>query len=109
MSAKLTQVDFESGDEFELFPRFGKEELADRFGTLKGELLDGLLNHTETISLHERFERAANEAAGLAWTTEYPLLVYPGLFEELSRRERLRESRQQQIKAQTETLMDCAV
>ena len=105
MSARFTSLDFEYGDQFELEPRFERQELEDRFAGLKDELLGGLLDETQTLDLHPRFKQAANEAAGLAWTTEYPLLVFPTLFDELARRERARQNRQQQILAQTEHLM----
>ena len=105
MSARFTSLDFEYGDEFELEPRYERQELEDRFAGLKDELLGSLLGETQTLDLHPRFKQAANEAAGLAWTTEYPLLVFPALFDELARRERARQNRQQQILAQTEHLM----
>jgi hypothetical protein len=105
MSARFTSLDFESGDQFELEPKFERQELETRFAGLKDELLGSLLEDTQTLDLHPRFKQAANEAAGVAWTTEYPLLVFPTLFEEFARRERARQSRQQQILAQTEHLM----
>lgn len=105
MSARLTRFDFDTGDEFELKPRVERQELESRFNGLKDELLEELLSETETIGLEPRFRHAANEAAGLAWTTEFPLLVFPGLFDELAKRERARQARQQQIRARTETLI----
>ena len=105
MSARLTRFDFDEGDQFELPPRFERRELETRFTSLKEDLLAGLLDETETIDLHSRFKQAANEAAGLAWTTEFPLLVFPTLFEEFARRERTRQSRQRQILAKTEHLL----
>ena len=67
-------------------------------------MLNELLEETETLDLHPRFKQAANEAAGLAWMTEFPLLVYPELFEEIAKRERARQNRQRQILAQTDHL-----
>lgn len=109
MSATLTNFDFDSGDSFELFPTIERGVLEGHFAQLREELLDNLLADTDTLSLQPRFEFAANEAAALAWTTEYPLLVFPALLDEFARRERLRESRQQQIRARSEKLMECAV
>ena len=105
MSARLTSFDFDQGDEFDLHPRFERQELEARFAELKEELLSGALDQTETLELQPRFKQAANEAAGLAWATEFPLLVFPALFEELARRERTRLTRQQQILAKTEHLL----
>lgn len=105
MSARLTRFDFDEGDEFELPPRFERQELETRFAGLKEDLLEELLDETETLELHPRFKQAANEAAGIAWTTEFPLLVFPALFDELARRERSRQNRQQQIRARSEHLI----
>ena len=104
MSARLTRFDFDQGDAFELPPRFERREVETRFAELKEELLNELLEETETIELHPRFKQAANEAAGLAWMTEFPLLVFPALFDEIAKRERARQHRQRQILAQTEHL-----
>jgi hypothetical protein len=104
MSARLTRFDFDQGDAFELPPRFERRELESRFADLKEELLNELLEETETLDLHPRFKQAANEAAGLAWMTEFPLLVYPALFEEIAKRERARQQRQRQILAKTDHL-----
>ena len=105
MSARLTRFDFDEGNQFELPPRFEKEELEGRFSGLKEELLAEVLGATETLDLHPRLKHAANEAAGLAWMTEFPLLVFPALFDELTKRERARQSRQRQIRAKTEILV----
>jgi hypothetical protein len=105
MSAKLTRFDFDEGDEFELPPRFERQELETHFNGLKEELLGELLEETDTLDLHPRFKQAANEAAGIAWTTEFPLLVFPALFDELAKRERTRQNRQRQILAKTEHLI----
>jgi hypothetical protein len=109
MSATLTNFDFDPGDGFELFPTIERGVLESHFAELKDELLETLLSDTETLSLQPRLEFAANEAAALAWTTEYPLLVFPALLDEFARRERVRDNRQQQIRARSEKLMECAV
>ena len=105
MSAKLTRFDFDEGDQFDLPPRFERQELENRFAGLKDDLLGEVLEETETLELHPRLNLVANEAAGLAWMTEFPLLVFPGLFDELAKRERTRQSRQRQIHAKTEALI----
>lgn len=109
MNRALTNFDFEAGDAFDLFPTIERGVLENQFANLKDDLLGNLLEETNTVSLQPRLELAANEAAALAWTTEYPLLVFPALLDELARRERLREDRQQKIRARSEKLMACAV
>jgi hypothetical protein len=52
---------------------------------------------------------AANEAAGLAWFTPFPLLFFPALFEEKVTAAQARECRQRKIRARTETLIEQAV
>lgn len=52
------------------------------FERLKNRLLTEILLATGRPELNAAIRRAANEAAALAWVTFYPLLVFPGLFEE---------------------------
>jgi hypothetical protein len=52
------------------------------FERLKNRLLTETLLSTGRPELNAPIRRAANEAAALAWVTFYPLLVFPGLFEE---------------------------
>ena len=106
MSARITRLEFSPDSEFELDPKYERELVEAHFSDLKEGLLGELLDETETLALHKRFEHAANEAAGLAWTTEYPLLVFPGLFDELSRKERAKACRQERIRARSEMLLE---
>jgi hypothetical protein len=109
MSATYAEVEFDEGDEFNLPLRFEREAVAEKFAVLKESLLGDFLDDSESIALHNRLKHAANEAAGIAWTTEFPLLVFPALFDELAKREQLRASRQQRIIARTETLLAAIV
>jgi hypothetical protein len=105
MSARFNNVDFDEGGRFEVEPRFEREEVEARFNGLKGNLLEEALGGTQTLELQPRLKHAANEAAGLAWTTEFPLLVFPNLFDEFAQRERVRLGRQQKISARSQHLM----
>jgi len=49
---------------------------------LKNRLLREFLYEQTGREFNGYVRRAANEAAALAWVTPYPLLVFPGLFEE---------------------------
>ena len=49
---------------------------------LKNRLLVRVLNDLAGPGANPYVRRAANEAAALAWVTPYPLLTFPGLFEE---------------------------
>ena len=95
---------FDLEPQFERFERSEREEVEARFNGLKDGLLEDVLVETETLALHPRLKHAANEAAGLAWTTEFPLLVFPELFDEFAQRERVRHTRQQKIRARTQHL-----
>ena len=108
MSARLARVEFNDADEFNLAPRFERRDVQTRFAKLQESLVDEVLEEAETAALHPELKNAANEAAGIAWTTEFPLLVFPALFEEFARRERSRHYRQEQIKAKTECLLEVA-
>lgn len=94
---------------FELEPRLEEHRSEERFTELKDGLLDGVIQESATLALHKRFEQAAGEAAGIAWTTEFPLLVFPTLFEELTAKARLRAAREEMIKARSATLLAEAV
>ena len=51
---------------------------------LKGRLLRELLAGNNDPVLNAPLRRATNEAAALAWTTSFPLLVFPELLREKS-------------------------
>ncbi|HEX7654913.1 MAG TPA: hypothetical protein VF607_15495 [Verrucomicrobiae bacterium] len=65
----------------------------DRFECLKKELLARHLASAKP-ELNVPLRRAANEAGAIAWSTLFPLLVYPALFEEKVA-DALRQARQQ--------------
>ena len=52
------------------------------FERLKDLLLAQQLASAPAPGLSPLLRRAANEAAALAWVTQFPLLVFPALFEE---------------------------
>jgi len=53
-----------------------------RLEQLKHSLLQPVLRGTHNAELSSRLNWAAQEAAGLAWLTPFPLLMFPALFEE---------------------------
>jgi hypothetical protein len=85
------------------------EPLQAAFTNLQDALVAETLEATETLALHAPVKQAANEAAGLAWTTQFPLLVFPTLFHEKVDRVRVQQNRAQRIKAQTADLLMEAV
>jgi hypothetical protein len=75
---------------------------------LKARLLLELLNGTKEADLYPRLRRAANDAAAVAWTTQFPLLVFPALLEEKAQEARERHNRQQTVLARSKRLMRAA-
>lgn len=75
---------------------------------LKSDLLRELLGESSDLEFDALYRRAANEAAGLAWLTPYPVLVFPGLFEELTQNARTRGLRQEQIRRRSQDLLALA-
>jgi hypothetical protein len=73
-------------------PRATQEAELER---LKNRLLLGFLAEIVEPKLNTYVRRAATEAAALAWVTPYPLLVFPGLFEEKARGALLQAQRQE--------------
>ena len=72
---------------------------------LKARLLAERLEGRREPQLDSHLRRAANEAAALAWVTQYPLLVFPALFEEKADTALLRAERQEQIRQRSRELL----
>jgi len=79
--------------------------LENEFERLNNRLLRERLANAETATLGIELRRAANEAAGLAWATAYPLLFFPSLFEEKVAMAKRRVRRQRTILAETHELI----
>ena len=108
MNRKLNAY-FDPETEFEAELLKG-EPLKQAFAGLQDALVTETLDQTNTLALHTPVKHAANEAAGLAWTTAFPLLVFPTLFQEKLDGVRKRQDRAERIKAQTsDLLMESAV
>jgi hypothetical protein len=106
------RVQFELQTRFEVtptppVPSFGTREV--EFERLKHQLLARFLSETSRPEFAVLFRRAAREAAGLAWLTPYPLLVFPGLFEEKARSALERGLHQEQIRERSLELLAGAV
>ena len=76
------------------------------FEQLESRLLQQHLVETGNPALRAVVKHAANEAAALAWTTPYPLLMLPVLFEEKARATRLRAERQNRIQHRSRNLAE---
>ena len=74
---------------------------------LKAKLLGELLDATDA-DLYAPYRRAANEAAAVAWTTYFPLLVFPELLDEKAREARDQHQYQQAVLARSRRIMDAA-
>jgi hypothetical protein len=72
---------------------------------LKVQLLEERLEGRFDSQLASRLQRAANEAASLAWVTRYPLLVFPALFEEMAETALFRAKRQEQVRQRSRVLL----
>jgi hypothetical protein len=72
---------------------------------LKAQLLAQRLAGCTEPRLDSHMRRAAGEAAALAWTTQYPLLVFPALFEEKAAAALLRAERQEQVRQRSRELL----
>jgi hypothetical protein len=76
---------FDRQTRFKLEPKY--ESLAGNmtqstFEQLKARLINPVLSETSDPGLRHQLRLAANEAAAVAWTTAFPLLVLPVLMEE---------------------------
>ena len=67
---------------FEIRPVGPQPNLEERFEELKDVLLARRLEEIWEPELDDSVRRAAHEASALAWVTPFPLLFFPGLFDE---------------------------
>lgn len=93
----------ESG--FDVAPTYARQNLEREFARLRDGVLAEELNENGNVRLSRQLKQTANEAAGLSWTTGFPLLVFPTLFTELARRERKRAAQQRRILARSEMIL----
>jgi hypothetical protein len=75
------------------------------FVRLKARLLSEWLEGRVELKLDSHLRRAADDAAALSWVTQYPLLVFPALFEEKANAALLRALRQDQIRKRSLELL----
>jgi hypothetical protein len=76
------------------------------FATLQDRLENGILREAEDARLHGAVSLASIEAAALAWTTGFPLLVMPELFEEKLQKRLLWQQRQDHVQLRAEALLE---
>jgi hypothetical protein len=72
---------------------------------LKKQLLQKLLEQTTQPGQNILLRRAANDAAALAWLTQFPLLVFPALLEEKVRVALLQHQRQAGVRRRSLNLL----
>jgi len=68
---------------------------------LRHRLVALALAQVQSLRLVEPIRRAAQEAEALAWVEEFPLLVFPCLFQEKLESARFRTQRQMWVEART--------
>jgi hypothetical protein len=72
---------------------------------LKSRLLREFLDELTRPEANGYVRRAANEAAALAWVTPFPLLVFPGLFNEKANAALAQAERQVSVRRRSLELM----
>ncbi|MBM3836461.1 MAG: hypothetical protein FJ398_00635 [Verrucomicrobia bacterium] len=95
--------------EFELSPVPGAvppETVRIKFDELQSRLVEATLGESNSRFIRGRIDQAAREAAALAWTTPYPLLVLPELFLEKAREAGQRLDKQRRVLQRSERLVE---
>lgn len=108
MNKKRVPTEFGPETRFELNPvppAPFRAVLENEFERLNNRLLRERLTEARIAIMGAELRRAANEAAGLAWNTAYPLLFFPALFDEKVRLALRRVRRQEVILAETRELI----
>lgn len=98
--------------EFELKPAPGvvsREREKLQFQRLQDRLLQEAGAGTQHTAVQRNLKRAAIEAAAIAWTTPFPLLVWPTLFLERAEAIRFQTERQEEILKRSEVLLEDAL
>jgi hypothetical protein len=115
MKSNATQLKmparFDPEIEFELRPRFQPLVIDSdnrRFERLKARLLRPVLRQTSNEALRRNLTLAANEAAAVAWTTPFPLLVLPVLLAEKTDEICQHAVRQEQVHEASHLLAEAA-
>ena len=72
---------------------------------LKDRLLKNLLDDTTDADQNVLLRRAANDAAALAWVTNFPLLLFPELLAEKVRAALVQRERQTQVRQRSRNLL----
>lgn len=85
------------------FPFRARQE--DDLERLKGRLVSERLETVWETECNSQIRRAANEAAALAWTTPFPLLVFPVLFEEKASTMLAQTERQDRVRRASRELL----
>lgn len=71
----------------------------------KARLLRAALNDAPDAELYAPLRRAANEAAGVAWLTPFPLLFLPALFEEKATAARRQFERAESVRSRSRRIL----
>jgi len=110
MNKKIDNIPawFEPDAEFELTPRLtvpfrGTQET--ELERLKTLMLRDLLAKATDPELNAPLRRAANEAAGLAWLTPFPLLFFPELLAERATVAARQMAKQGRVREKTRNLI----
>lgn len=97
---------FEPETAFELKPSpVARRETEARLEELKSRLLEESLSRVWEPAVRTLLSRSANEAAAIAWLSGYPLLVFPGVFEEKTEGAKRVAERQVEIRERSRELM----
>jgi len=93
----------------DLAPVPHRGELEKKLEQLKARLLKPVIRTAANPAYEVPLRLAANEAAGLAWFTPFPLLFFPALFEEKITAAQRQQARQREILEQTEGFIQTVV
>ena len=106
--AKPMRIEFAPENRFTVEPaRTGPVRAAElsALERLKVKSLRQLLRENTDPDLYATVQRAASDAASLAWATDYPLLFFPALLDELTRTARRQAGRQKRIRRRSRLLV----
>lgn len=108
---KTLYPNFEPEARFEInmSAAYGRGAQESALNALQARLLEGELGHTANLTVVPAIRQAASQAASMAWASGFPLLTFPVLFLELAQKARVRNLKQEIVRAKSECILSAAI
>jgi len=104
-TTKRVRTRFARKVRFDVKARSLRAEQTDELERLKNRLLKQLLDESVNPETGLLLQRAAHDAAALAWEAGYPLLIFPALLEERAQTALIQGERQTEVRRRSRNFL----